>query len=310
MSMTDSIYVCKYCGKSFSELPSKYASGDFCSKECARKYSSQFANTNEMRTIKSNTACDKLNIPHKSNEYITFDEYGNIHHKPRKLKKKFCKICGQEECLHPEICKLGIIQQKSKALSALSFNFSKVGTIEIYNEYFKVKDFLYDLYTNKEKSILDIMKEYQIKHIRSLELLFIRFEIPRRTFSDSCLLAYAKDKISPPVCPRYKTGWHTTWEGKSYFHRSSYELDYMNELDEKQIPYDCEALRIRYYDSVKQKYRTAIPDFYLPDTKTIVEVKCRRTYNKQEMIDKVKEYKRLGFSFRLLYEHIMYDNCI
>ena len=32
-------YVCKTCGKVFTELPGAYASGDFCSKACARKYS-------------------------------------------------------------------------------------------------------------------------------------------------------------------------------------------------------------------------------------------------------------------------------
>lgn len=59
-------YACKFCGKTFTELPSKYASGEFCSKDCARKYSSNIANTDEMRILKSNIMCDKLNIPHKS----------------------------------------------------------------------------------------------------------------------------------------------------------------------------------------------------------------------------------------------------
>ena len=58
-------YTCKFCGKVFTELPSKYSSGDFCSKDCARKYSSQFANTDEKRKQKSDVICDMLGIPHK-----------------------------------------------------------------------------------------------------------------------------------------------------------------------------------------------------------------------------------------------------
>lgn len=58
-------YTCKFCGKVFTELPSKYASGDFCSKDCARKYSSRFANADEIRKKKSDTLCDRLGIPHK-----------------------------------------------------------------------------------------------------------------------------------------------------------------------------------------------------------------------------------------------------
>lgn len=61
----ETIHTCKFCGKVFTELPSKYSSGDFCSKDCARKYSSQFANTDEKRKQKSDVICDKLGIPHK-----------------------------------------------------------------------------------------------------------------------------------------------------------------------------------------------------------------------------------------------------
>lgn len=58
-------YTCKFCGKVFTELPSKYASGDFCSSTCAKKYANNFANTYEIRKKKSDDMCDKLGIPHK-----------------------------------------------------------------------------------------------------------------------------------------------------------------------------------------------------------------------------------------------------
>lgn len=107
-----------------------------------------------------------------------------------------------------------------------------------------------------------------------------------------------------------KRGYHTTWEGNLCHYRSTYELDYMKELDAQFIPYDYEALKIPYFDSTKNTMRTAIPDFYLPETKTIVEVKSIHTYERQNMIDRSCEYKRLGFNFLLILEHIEFDYCV
>ena len=59
-------YTCKFCGKTFTELPSKYASGEFCSLSCTKKYANAFANSDEIRKKKSNDMCDKLGIPHKT----------------------------------------------------------------------------------------------------------------------------------------------------------------------------------------------------------------------------------------------------
>lgn len=58
-------HICKHCHISFTGLPSKDASGDFCSLTCAKKYSSSFANTLQKRIQKSNTNCDRLHIERK-----------------------------------------------------------------------------------------------------------------------------------------------------------------------------------------------------------------------------------------------------
>ena len=84
-------YTCKLCGKVFTELPSKYASGDFCSKDCARKYSSQFASTEEIRKKKSDDMCDKLGIPHKETLLPRRSErkkYGVYHYNKPKPRPK------------------------------------------------------------------------------------------------------------------------------------------------------------------------------------------------------------------------------
>lgn len=46
--------------------------------------------------------------------------------------------------------------------------------------------------------------------------------------------------------------------------------------------FEYETLKIKYYDSSKHKFRCAIPDFYLPKTNTIVEIKSTWTLDVQE----------------------------
>ena len=106
----------------------------------------------------------------------------------------------------------------------------------------------------------------------------------------------------------FKQGWYTTWEGKKIFYRSGAELKYAELLDEEKISYDVESLRIEYYDSERGYNRIAIPDFLLSNTNEIVEVKSRVTFRKQNMLDKFKKYKELGYKPKMLYEGVMYND--
>ena len=101
----------------------------------------------------------------------------------------------------------------------------------------------------------------------------------------------------------YKDCWHITWNNKEVYLRSSYELDYAKELDKQQIDYEVEFKYIKYWDSQKQEYRCAIPDFYIPKDNMIVEIKSSYTLNKQNMKDKMKAYKELGYNFKLICDH-------
>ena len=85
--------------------------------------------------------------------------------------------------------------------------------------------------------------------------------------------------------------------------RSSYEIEFANLLDENKILYEVEALRINYFDTQRQYERIAIPDFYLPETNTIVEIKSRWTLDLVNMLDKVKEYNENGYDFKLILDH-------
>ncbi len=101
-----------------------------------------------------------------------------------------------------------------------------------------------------------------------------------------------------------KHSWHTTWNNKQVFLRSSFELKYAQELDEKQIDYEVEKLRILYWDNQELKQRIAIPDFYIPSENLIVEIKSEYTLDDQNMKDKVYEYKRHGYNVKVIVDFV------
>lgn len=98
----------------------------------------------------------------------------------------------------------------------------------------------------------------------------------------------------------YKNEWHNTWNGKRYYLRSSYETQFANILDEKQIDYEVERIRVPYFDTAKKTKRIAVSDFYIPDENLIIEIKSLHTFEKQNMIDRTKEYIKQGYKFKLL----------
>lgn len=94
-----------------------------------------------------------------------------------------------------------------------------------------------------------------------------------------------------------------SWEGKTYFLRSSFETEYANYLDRNHIKYDVEKIRIKYFDTQLNKERIAIPDFYLPEYNTLVEIKSSYTIDVQNLKDKFKSYEKLGYKVKLIYDH-------
>lgn len=189
--------------------------------------------------------------------------------------------------------------RKSKNLTKLGFDFN----LDIEIEYYKIQSLLYSLYHIRCESMITIMKMFDIPSSRTMDILFREFEIEARTLSEATMLALETERSILPqnvTNNMFKHGWHKTWDGKSIFYRSSYELNFAQLLDKNKIKYDVECLRIKYFDSDKLKYRIAVPDFYLPTEHKIVEIKSSYWYNEKNMQDKKKEYLKLGFDFELI----------
>lgn len=156
--------------------------------------------------------------------------------------------------------------------------------------------------------MINIQRDYKV-NMNTLHRFSKLMGFSLRTISEGLSMAIAEGRHTLPTdhFSIFKQGWHTTWEGKKFYYRSSYEYDVCNELDAQRIPYEMEALRIPYYDSQKQQARTALPDYHLVSSNEIWEVKSAYFFNKTNMQDKFQEYKKLGYCCKLVLEQKEYD---
>lgn len=280
---------CKTCGKEFEVLEeeSKFPKKEkyFCSRSCA--------NTRHH----SNETKEKIRKSVKT--------YNKKHRKDKPLKEKLY-YCGSLENNknHPEISRRQSAKYFIKFIP-FGLDFSKIYTEEFIYEYNKVKELLYNEYVINCLSPKDIWVKYNcsdyIKNSETLLHVFRDMNFPMRGWSKATVNAFLQGKcITGKDNTHYKQQWHTTWNNKEVYLHSSYELKYAEELDKNKINYDVEAFRIKYFDTVKNEYRCAVPDFYIPSENLIVEIKSSYTLNIQNMKDKKKAYIENGYNFKLI----------
>ena len=326
------MYICENCKK---EHDGSYGSGRFCSKECAKSYSSNH-NKNRTKEVFCSSCgniqivpinarlkdflCDECKIKRIKEITKIKTIQRNIENENKKeIKRRLniekrqirkCSICGNlyftKDGCQNEFCKTHSIQMFKSLIKYFKFDKSKLGTQEVENEYNRVRDMLYDLYWNKNMSTYDLARMFNYKsNPTNIAQKFFKgyLNIPVKDLSYAVREGYLMGRQEVHSDPKYKCGWHETWDGRKVYLRSSYELDYAIELDNKKIYYDVECLRIKYFDTQQNKNRIAIPDFYIHSTNTIVEIKGRFTLDLQNMIDKKKSYIENGYNFKLIYEH-------
>lgn len=302
--------ICENCGK---EHDGNYGSGRFCCLKCARSFSTKF-DKHEKKVVKCINCGKEIQISKRASglkqlcddckKFFSFDlKYSKNKLKFEKtvkgikINRKVCKWCGANKgsCKHPEICNhFQIIKTLHKYFG---FDISTIGSEKIFDEWFKCKALLEKIY-NDNISDEDLNKNfgYKIGRANFLKILHT-LDIKTRTSSEAIKRAFLDGHLgNGETINKYKSGWHITWNNKSVYYRSSYELEYAKLLDEQQIDYEMESLRIKYYDSQKQEIRCAIPDFYIPNNNEIVEIKSCWTLDIQNMKDKFISYKELGYN--------------
>lgn len=310
--------ICENCGK---EHNGQYASGRFCCKECSKSFSSRHTiNQSKMLVCRicgksilgschsrTNVICDECNSYYRKcsrKRYFTNKLTGKT------LNTSQCWFCGRELC-NDDICKSLTTANVRNLIKYFGFNKDFIGTTLALDEFLRIKLEIYQLYFIDRLPCSELEKRYNYpSHIN--QNIFPMFGFVGRNLSEAGKLSIIDGRKSfVQINNQYNSGWHTTWMGNEVYLRSSYEKDYAEYLDKEHIKYDVECLRIKYYDTYQKTYRCAIPDFYLPDTNTIVEIKSSWTIKGkvQELKDKFEEYNRLGYNTRLILDKSEIDIC-
>lgn len=297
---------CLECGKEFKP---EYLKQKFCSRSCCASYNNRLRppyNESFRKKISESLYKYYKNKPHKNNDYRT------LLNKRVRITPKVCPICGKTDCERKGVCYH--TKKFFENLTYFGFDMNCLGTEKVFDEYDRVKKVLEEEYFNNHLSPSDLKEKYQYpKTFENITHVLKRMGLNTRNHLSCQTNAMLIGKQSLPTSSHdikmgFKQGWHTTWEGKKIFYRSGAELKYAELLDEEKVSYDVESLRIEYYDTEKAHNRVAIPDFILTNTNEIVEVKSRITFRKQNMLDKFKRYKELGYKPKMLYEGVMYND--
>lgn len=300
---------CENCSK---EHDGQYGTGRFCCKSCASAFSTKNKRkeinekvSNKLRKIRYCKICG-IDIGFKHNRVLCGDCREQKKHlntnrsyisKNIKQKVNFCQSCQENINIGYKYCnECSNFWKYQKLFKKLNINDTN---LKIANN--KSLKLLKEEYFDNELSLLEIREKYGIQ-LNTVHFYFKKNGISLRKLGESISLSYKNGKSSPNPHGPYKEGYHTTWDNKKVYLRSSYEFNYAKQLDDYKIRYEVENIRIRYYDSIEQKERTSIPDFYLPELNMLVEIKSNYTINIQNMKDKFKEYKKLGYKTKLILE--------
>lgn len=295
----------KKCGKCNQDfIPSK-GLVNYCSLSC-RNTREQTEDVNKRRSEKMKNR--KLSEEHIKK--ISGSNNGNWRGGVSLKTKNYTPNRFGDKCLC-KFCESEIPKKKSCCENCKPFiqNIKLFKKLKTYKENVRLDELnkitlekLYEEYFVNKKSKLVLMEEYGLMS-NTIYDFFKKNGIKLRNLSQSLSLSYEESRLSVKSDVRYKQGWHKTWDGKQVFYHSSYELEYAKKLDEQKISYEMESLRIRYFDTQKNKERIAIPDFYIPSTNTIIEIKSNHTLDEQNMLDRVREFKNLGYNFKLILEN-------
>ena len=269
---------CLNCGK---EIPE---GRKFCSSSCSAKYN------NVRRQRRPWTEEQRKNFSEKQVERLR-----PVSLAFQKSKKLECQCCGKEfnsRALHrycpdckqysntlPVLLKLGV-WKKGDAVEKGILQAKKL----LGREYFENRESLLTL-SKKYGICKDTVKSY-VGTVRTLS------EANRNAVETGRHELYGN--------PQFKSGTHISWEGRKFHFRSSWEEEYMKQLDEQKVSYLYEPFSIRYYDTQRNEERVAIPDFFFPETNTIVELKSSFTYDEQNIRDKFQSYREKGYKAELL----------
>ena len=279
----------KYCLNCGKIIPFEKRNNKCCCRSCSVTYG------NKYHSIES-----RLNQKQKLQQKSQKIQNNKII-KNKIIKKEYCKQCGAEKgkCKDLFVCSK---YKLFKTLIKFGLDISKIGTEGIINEFYKVRNIIEYEYKINRITETELKEKYNYTSgLANFHKIIKSLKIDTYNSHEANKISINLGRLNPGFDNKhFKEYLHKSWEGNIYHLRSSYEDIYANELDRNKIKYDYENLRIKYWDSQKHEYRSAIPDFYLINENMIVEIKSSYTLDLQNMKDKKKSYLENGYKFKCI----------
>lgn len=307
-------FICEYCGREFNDdyrktfSSRKRSAPRFCGETCAKSYAAS--------KITPKTKLTTCPICKKEFSVDFRASTGCVHCpdcRTKKIKEKTKERAkeNKESFKYSKNCILGKFERsgffvgKTCNLQKLGFDFNK----DWEEEFFRIRNLLYDLYYVEYKSTLDITRDFGISCATTTRNLMHLFGLRLRTSKESVLLASTQGKINRGDPGKgnylYKAGTLSQKEN-SYYYRSSYELEFSNFLNSENIDFTLNEFKIKYKSSVDGLFHTGYPDFFLPQFNLVVEMKSNRNYDEQNLKDRFEVIKNMGYDFLVLSASILY----
>ena len=297
-------YICEVCGNKFFEdfrtdlKTIRKNKPRFCSKSCARKFSfSKILKTKkEAKCIKCNKV-SLINIHRSSRNYVCEDCKRN---KKELLKNHYRYSAG---CILGNFERSQAFKQRSNNLIKLGFNFENDNWEE---EFFSIRNTLYNLYYENKLSSLEISKNFDFSNNRvffDMYKLFGFFKF--RKIKESAKISSLKKEtpkaeIKGKSNYAYLYGYYINKLGNIFYYRSSYELATIKYLEDKNIKCELNKSHIVYRSSKDNSLHSGYPDFYLPDYNLFVEIKSTYNYDEKDLIDRYEEIRKSNNDFIII----------
>lgn len=188
------MYICENCGK---EHNGSYGSGRFCSKECAKSFSTKSDNKVSLK-LGNCIDCGKEIYVNKRASLLTCrcrDCYETYMLNSNLSRVKTCKICGAKYISSKGCKNKFCISHNIKGFDLLvkyfGFDSSKLGTSDVENEFNRVREVLFNLYWIDNLSAKEIADKFNFKSKHSiLQTVFKFLDIPNRNLSECISNAY------------------------------------------------------------------------------------------------------------------------
>ena len=306
----------KHCIRCGAIIPFKKRINKFCTQSCAASYNNNKRITEGWKRSTESKLKTSQTIKSKPTKLLPCIKCGTLVTVASTTRKILCNNCRHARkykytykytpkfkdvnkraahyiFTYPNLCKLIGVCVDDVCESNIGDVFSKICN--------KLKS----MYLDDQMSVGYIHKQINVNLNAINNILRYDCKIKFRTNQEANKLSilYARKPIIENPYIHHQRGWLRTWNGKNVYYRSSYEKEYIEQLNNQHVDFDTETIRILYFDTKKNRQRVAIPDIYISSTNTLVEIKSNYTLDLQNMKDKFTAYNNAGYKCKLILEH-------